>query len=421
MTYITIILLSFILSAFFSGMEIAFLSANKLWIEIDNKQGTFPSQIISFFSKNPAQYIATMLVGNNIALVLYGSVMELLLEPVISSFISSHAGIIIIQTIIATLIILIPADFLPKVVFRNNPNFILSAFAVPVLFFYILLFPVARLSIIIADFFLRIFLKQNITDKEQKVVFGKVDLDFFISQAQNDNSSEQEIQHEIRIFQNALDFSEVKVRECRVPRTEIVAVDVNDTISELNDRFIITGLSRIIIYRENIDNVIGYVRSSELFKSPATIAEAITEIPVVPESMPADMLLEQFLKQRKNIAVVVDEFGGTSGIVTTEDVIEEIFGEIEDEHDKIILEERQLPDDEFIFSGRLEIDYLNEKYRLGIEESEEYNTLAGYILFHHQSMPEKNESFTVMNYFVTVLKVTSTRIELLKLRKVRDE
>jgi CBS domain containing-hemolysin-like protein len=273
----------------------------------------------------------------------------------------------------------------------------------------------------LSEFILHVILKQDVSVKDHNIVFGKVDLDHFISQAQNVNQAGDEIQQEIRIFQNALDFSDVKIRECSVPRTEIVAIDVQSTIGELRNKFVNSGLSRIIIYEDNIDNVIGYVRSSELFKSPLSIRSVMTEIPVVPESMPAGKLLEQFMKKGRNIAVVVDEFGGTSGIVTSEDIIEEIFGEIEDEHDKTALEERQVSDDEFIFSGRLEIDYLNEKYKLGIEESDEYNTLAGYILVHHHSMPDVNESFTVENYFVTVVKVTSTKIELIRLRRINNE
>ncbi|MCX6256583.1 MAG: hemolysin family protein [Bacteroidia bacterium] len=415
MSLLIIILLALVFSAFFSGMEIAFVTANKLRLEINRKQDLFPSRIISIFTRDPGQFIATMLVGNNISLVVCGTLMAYILEPLIRPVISSYAGMLTLQTLITTFIILIPAEFLPKSIFRRNPNVFLSSLAIPVLFFYIIFYPIARFSIWLSDFVLGFFLKVDINKKEHKVVFGKTDLDHFVNQLQTPERAEEAVENEIRIFRNALDFSEVKLRECMVPRTEMVAVEVDSDVDDLRQKFIETGLSRILVYKDNIDNIIGYIKSSQLFDNPATISDSMTTVPVVPETMPASRLLENFMKLRKNIAVVVDEFGGTSGIVTSEDIIEEIFGEIVDEHDKTYLEERVLAENEFILSGRLEIDYLNEKYRLGIEESDEYNTLAGFILLHHKNMPLANESFSIGQLKFKVLKITATRIELVHL------
>jgi CBS domain containing-hemolysin-like protein len=410
-----VIVFSVFFSAFFSGMEIAFLASNKLRIEMDRKKGKFPSGIIAVFVSHPGQFIATMLVGNNISLVVYGIFMAIILKPLLIIYFSSEISILMLQTILSTIIILFTAEFLPKAIFRINPNQKLNFFAIPVFLFYMLLYPVAKFSIWISNNILRGILKVDITENISERVFGKIDLDNLIREAKNEKSSAREIEHEIRIFRNALEFSDVRLRDCMVPRTEIVAMDENESIENLTRKFIETGLSRILIYKDNIDNIIGYVTSHELFKNPKSIKSRINSLPIVPESMSANKTLELFMKEHKNLALVVDEFGGTSGMVTIEDIIEEIFGEIEDEHDSIKLIDKQISSKEFLFSGRMEIDYLNEKYQFNIPESDEYNTLAGLVLAYHQQIPEPETIIFLENYKLRVVKVTETRIELISL------
>jgi CBS domain containing-hemolysin-like protein len=415
---VVIILISVLFSAFFSGMEIAFITANKLRLEVDRKKGNFPSGIINIFTKNQSQYIATMLVGNNVALVVYGIFMAILLEPVIIGFGVSPGGwLLFIQTMISTLLILFTAEFLPKTLFRINPNFILSVFALPVMLFYILLYPIAKFSIWLSNNVLRGILKVDLTENSPDPVFGKLDLDNLVSEIHDDGEQKEQVDTEIRIFQNALEFSDVKLRDCMIPRTEIVALEINDTIENLKEKFIESGLSRILIYKETIDHIIGFINSSELFKNPKTIKSKLVQLPIVPESMAANRMLEVFMKEHKNIAVVVDEFGGTSGMVTIEDIIEEIFGEIEDEHDNVQLDERVISENEFVFSGRLEIDYINEKYKLNIPETEDYNTIAGYIFSNHQSVPEQNQIVRIHSFIIKILKVSQTKIELVNLKR----
>ena len=401
-------------------MEIAFISSNKFKIELEKKQGLYSSRIISIFTKHPAQYIATMLVGNNIALVIYGIVMAIILEPAISKFTSSEITILIIQTIVATIIILITAEFLPKTLFMINPNIALNIFAVPVLFFFILFYPIVKITIILSNTLLKNFLKVKINTISQQgnIAFGKVDLSNLLEENQNNKNKTSEIAHDIKIFQNALDFSKVKLRECMVPRTEITALDINDSIENLKQKFIETGFSKILIYKDSIDNIIGYVHSSELFKNPESIKSMLLELSIVPETMPANKLLTSFIDENKSIAIIVDEFGGTSGMVTIEDIIEEIFGEIEDEHDTSDLEEKQISENEFIFSGRMEIDFINEKYKLKIPESDEYETIAGFILHHHESIPNQNEYIIVNSFNFKILKLSKTRIELVLLKVI---
>jgi len=421
MNDLIIIFASLLFSAFFSGMEIAFISSNKLRIELEKKQELFPSKIISVFTKHPAQYIATTLTGNNISLVIYGIVMARLLEPPIRDLVSdSGSTILVIQTILSTLIILITAEFLPKTLFRINPNVALNIFCLPLLFFYIVLYPLSRFMIIISNLFLKNFLKKGIDKNRENIVFGKVDLDNFLSESQNGVPDPNNIEHDIKLFQNALDFSKVKLRECMVPRTEIEALEENDTIENLKQRFIETGYSKILIYKETIDNVIGYVHSSEIFKNPKNIKSKVVKISIVPETMPANKLLATFIKEHKSIALVVDEFGGTSGVVTIEDIMEEIFGEIVDEHDTVELEEKQLNENEYVLSGRHEIDYINEKYNLDLPESDDYETIAGFILFHHENIPNINDIIDIDNYSFHVLDVSDTRIELVKLTLIRE-
>ncbi len=420
MNNVVIILLSLVFSAFFSGMEIAFVSSNKLRLELDIKQGYMTSRVISIFTSRPGDYIATMLVGNNISLVIYGILMAILLEPLISHYTNSESTILIIQTIISTLIILFTAEFLPKTIFRLSPNTALRAFAIPVLVFYILLYPLTKLTIAISGFILHNFMRVPRNKKAHPNVFGKIDLDNLVNESNAEHDQQDEPEQEIKLFQNALDFSNVKLRDCMVPRTEIVAFDESVSMEELQSKFSETGLSKILIYRESTDNIIGYINSKELFKNPSDLQSMIMSLPIVPETMPANKLLQSFIKDHKSISVVVDEFGGTSGIVTMEDILEEIIGEIEDEHDTSELTEDKLNEQEYIFSARHEIDYLNEKYRLNIPELDDYETLAGLILFHYESIPKINDRIHIEGFVIRILDVSETRIELIHLHSGQE-
>ncbi|HBS87495.1 MAG: hemolysin [Bacteroidetes bacterium GWF2_38_335] len=416
MDYI-IIVITLIFSAFFSGMEIAFLSANKLRIELDKNHGEFTSKIISIFVKNPARYIATLLFGNNIALVVYGLFMAIVLTPLVMKITDSNAWILVLQTLISTIVIVITGEYLPKTIFRINPNLSLKIFALPVLFFYYLFYPISSFTIWFSNTFLKAITKGKYVSNPSKLVFGKVDLNFLVSEAQESQGEDDSIENELKIFQNALDFSNIKVRECMIPRTEIIALDVNETVEKLRNKFIKTGLTKILIFKDSIDNIIGYVHSSELFKNPKSIRNMMIELAIVPESMPASKLLTLFIQSQKSVALVVDEFGGTSGMVTIEDIVEEIIGEIEDEFDVPDLEEKDLGDGCYIFAGRLEIDYLNEKYDLNLPESEEYETLAGLILFNTESIPQVNETIEIEGFTFKIEKVSETRIEKITLIK----
>ncbi len=420
MNSLIIILLSLVFSAFFSGMEIAFVSSNKLRLELDIKQGNLTSRVISIFTSRPGDYIATMLVGNNISLVIYGILMAILLEPLISHYTNSESTTLIIQTIISTLIILFTAEFLPKTIFRLSPNTALRVFAIPVLVFYILLYPVTKLTIAISGFILHYFMRVPRNKNAHPNAFGKIDLDNLVNERNAEHDQQDEPEQEIKLFQNALDFSNVKLRDCMVPRTEIVAFDESVSMEELRSKFIETGLSKILIYRESTDNIIGYINSKELFRNPSDLASMIMSLPIVPETMPANKLLQSFIKDHKSISVVVDEFGGTSGIVTMEDILEEIIGEIEDEHDTSELTEDKLNEQEYIFSARHEIDYLNEKYRLNIPESDDYETLAGLILFHYESIPKINDRIHIEGLVIRILDVSETRIELIHLHSGQE-
>ena len=411
-----IILVSLLLSAFFSGMEIAFISSNKLRLELERKQGTLTSKVTSVFARNPGQYIATMLVGNNIALVIYGITMAIILEPNLQRFINSEFTVFIIQTIIATILILITAEFLPKAIFRLKPNLILNALSMPVMVFYVLLYPISRSIIGIGNFIMKVFLGVRVSFDDNKNVFGKVDLDHFVRERQNDFTEEDNLKNDIKLFQNALDFSSVKLRECMVPRPEISAFEIDTPIEEVKQSFIETGYARLLIYKNSIDNIIGYINSKDFFKNPQSIRSMLNRIIIVPETMVAHKLLSLFIKEKKSVAVVVDEFGGTAGMVTIEDIMEEIFGEIEDEHDTVDLVERKISQNEYVFSARHEIDYLNDKYDLGIPKSEEYETLAGFIIFHHESIPKVSQKVKIEPFIFEIIKMTKTRIELVNLK-----
>ncbi len=417
MSELSIILITLVLSAFFSGMEIAFVSSNRLKIEVDKNKGSLSAQILSRFIRIPSKFIGALLLGNNVALVIYGIFMARLLKPVIAGimpgYLSSDTLQLLLQTIVATFVVLVVAEFTPKVLFRINPNKLLKALAVPVAVFYYLFYPFIYLYIGFSERVLKAFVK--IKFDHDNLVFSVIDLDNYLKEFSPDYTTQEEVQQEIQMFQNAIDFRSVKLRECMVPRTEIVALDENDSVDTLRQAFIDSGHSKIPVYRESIDNIIGYTHSADIFKLPATIKSITRSIIVVPETMLANVVLSMFIQQNKSIAVVVDEFGGTSGIVTMEDVIEEIFGEIEDEFDVEDFTERKISDHEYIFSARLEIDYLNENYLLNLPESDDYETLAGLIIHHHQSIPSLNDRIRINGFDFVILEATETRIEKVKL------
>ncbi len=416
----TIILITLLFSAFAAGSEIAFLSSNKLRIELDRSQGDLSAKIIWNFVKRPSRFIASMLIANNIGLVIYGTVMEKrilnteVLKELLPVQMHGHAMLLIIQTVISTLIILIAAEFIPKVLFRLNPNAALGFLAIPLRILNFILAPVVWFILNISSFLMNKLFRIQIID--ERPVFGRIDLDMYIREISTRNNQTEEIDSEIRIFQNALDFKEVKVRESMVPRNEIVAVNVTAGIGELQKLFVETKLSKILVYRDNIDNIIGFVHSSEMFKRPTDITHILLPVTIVPEVMNANDLLKQFTNQHKSVAVVVDEFGGTAGMVTIEDLIEEIFGEIQDEHDVPEETEKQIGDNEFLFSGRLEIDYLNKKYNLEIPEDESFETLSGFIFHHHENIPRQNEEIIIPPFTIIVQKVRNNRIEQVRMK-----
>ncbi len=421
MNLLLIILVTILFSAFFSGMEIAFVSANRLRLELDKKQNVVFSSLISLYTKYPGQFIATMLVGNNLALVIYGIAFARMLKPMLDIYIQSDSLVLFIQTIFSTLIILATAEYLPKMLFRINPNKILKFFTIPIAFFYFLFYPVTKFTMWISKLVLRIFLNEKIKSVDEKTVFSRIDLDHFVKEPENTASAPaQEIDNEVKLFRNALDFSKVKLRDIMVPRTEMVALDIDSTVEELHQKFIETGYSRILFYSGNIDNIVGYIHQSVIFTNPDSIQSNLRNVLIVPETMPASKLLRQFIQQRRSIAIVVDEFGGTSGMVTSEDILEEIFGEIEDEHDTSDLISKQVGPNDFILSGRLELEQLIETYNLEFPENENFETLAGFILYNHQSIPKINTVITIEPYQIKILKATNTKIELVQLKILDD-
>ena len=409
------ILISLAFSAFFSGMEISYVSANKLRLELDKKDKSLTSKILDVFFHNPNQFISTMLVGNNIALVVYGLQMAILLEPWIAHFVDQEALIVLIQSIISTILILFTGEFIPKTIFKIDPNFFLRLFAVPLYIIYIVLYPVSKFSSLLSFLILKLAGVKNLKDSGVYTL-GKVDLDYFIQQSIEDAPQDSDMDTEVKIFQNALEFSNVKVRDCIVPRTEIVACDKHVTTDELRSRFIETGLSKILIYDHNIDNIIGYIHSSELFKHPDHWLEQLCKVSIVPETMAANKLMRVLMQEKKSLAVVVDEFGGTSGIVTLEDLVEEIFGEIEDEHDMKREVARKISENEYLLSGRMEIDAINEMFGLDLPESDDYVTIAGLILHYYQKFPKLNESIEYGKYTFKIVKATATKIELVRMK-----
>lgn len=413
---IIIIFTMLILSAFFSGMEIAYVSSNKIHIEIEKKQNNFLAGVLKKITKRPSKFIATMLVGNNIALVIYGFYMGDLLMNYIP--LAGFSGLLI-QTIISTLVILMTAEFLPKVFFQIYANNLVKIFAVPAYFFYVVFSLISEFIIWISDLVLKFVFKTE--GDTVQLSFSKLELGNYISEQMDIAETKEEMDSEIQIFQNALDFSEVKSREAMIPRTEIVAVDIDTSPKELAKIFTETGFSKILIYKENIDDILGYVHSFELFKKPSTIKKVLMPVIFVPETMLIKDVLAVLSKKRKSIAVVIDEYGGTSGIITVEDIIEELFGDIEDEHDSIALIEEKLGEDHYKFSARLEVDYINENYDLNLIESENYETLGGLIVNFTEEIPDKGETVAIDNHLFTILEVSSTKIELVEVRNIGED
>ena len=412
---ISIAVITLLFSAFFSGVEIAFISANKLKLELDKNSGKFPSNIIAYFSKNESDFITTMLVGNNIALVVYGIVMTQILTPPIAEYLHSDAALLLAQTIITTLIVLVTAELLPKAIFRIYPNQILSFFSIPIWLFFVFFRPVALLMLYLSKVVLKYLLGQNI--EEGKQVFGKTDLDEYLSNVKSAEGVEDS-RVEVEMLQNVLDLTDKKLRECMIPRTEIVAMDILSSIQEIKDKFIATKLSKILIFKGNIDKVIGYIHSSDLFRNPKNVRSILLPIPFVPESMSAMQLLNQFIESNKGIALVVDEFGGTSGMLTIEDVTEEIVGEIVDEHDVEEITDKQLEKNQYQLFARLDIELVNKKYDLDLPESDEYETIAGLILHHLEEIPKKDDVISLEEFRFTVIKVNDTAIQEVQLEVV---
>ncbi len=416
MTQIIIyLLIAMALSAFFSGMEIAFVSVDKLRFEMEKKPGII-SSILSYFFHHSNNFISTMLVGNNIVLVVYGMLMAQIIETHwLAGIPMNQFALLLIETVISTLIILVVGEFLPKTLFKINPNLMMKVFAVPLYLFYIILYPISKFSSGLSYIFLRLFgmdLNKDVSDK----AFGRVDLDYFVTSSIENAENEDELDTEVKIFHNAMDFSSVRIRDCIVPRTEIVAVDVADPMSKLMNEFIESGISKVIVYDGNIDNIVGYIHSSEMFRNPTDWHKSIKKIPIVPETMSAHKLMSIFMQEKKSIAVVVDEFGGTSGIVSLEDLVEEIFGDIEDEHDNTSYICKQVGENEYLLSGRMEIEKVNETLDLDLPESDDYLTVAGLILDVYQSFPKLHDVVTIGKYEFKMIKMTATKIEIVRLK-----
>ena len=383
---------------------------------MDRSEKSLTSRILSIFFHNPNNFISTMLVGNNIALVMYGILMaELIEQRILAGWIANEFLLVLIQTIISTLIILVTGEFLPKTLFKINPNFTLNLFALPAFICYILLYPISKFASACSNLLLRIC-GNKINKEDSAKAFTKVDLDYFIQSSIEEANDEQEIDTEVKIFQNALDFSNIKIRDCMVPRTEIIAIEDNADINELKSLFIESGISKIIVYKESIDNVVGYIHSSEMFRNLTDWKEGIRQLPIVPETMNANKLMQLFMQQKRSIAVVVDEFGGTAGIVAMEDLVEQIFGEIEDEHDTQTYVAKSIGNNEYVLSGRLDIEKVNELFPIDLPESDDYQTLGGLILHQYQSFPKIYEIISFDKFEFKILKVTATKIELVKLK-----
>ena len=419
--YITValVVVMLFLSAFFSGMEIAFLNKNRLRLEIDRKQSRMFDYIASLFSRHQGEYITTILVGNNIALVIYSMCLSVVLRKVaeLMGWTSVQEGSILLETIIPTVIIIFLGEYLPKSVFRSNPNFYYRYLSPVMYFFYIVLYPITRATTLLSYGMLRL-LGRKTSGAERQVEFDRSDLESLL---ENNNSLESasESDNDIKMFQNALDFADLRVRDAMVSRVDVEAVDIDDcSMAEITDRFVETMYSRIFVWRDSIDNIIGYVNSKSLFENPKSIEEALIKVDYVAETLPLQDLLTQFTKNKSSIAVVIDEFGGTAGIISLEDVLEQIFGEIEDEHDKPDMVEKRISEREFVFSCRLEVEYLNDKYEMNIPESEEYDTLAGYIISRYEELPTAGTVMEFDGLRIKILQTTRSRIELARVERV---
>jgi CBS domain containing-hemolysin-like protein len=415
-SYLVYIIISLLFSAFFSGIEIAFVSSNKLHIELQSQQGIISGKILSKFLEKPSSFIGTTLIGNTISLVVYGIYMAKMIEPLLIDnlplFFQNDVFILLAQTLISTLFVLFIAEFTPKSIFLLNPNGLLSFFALPLWLIYYVTYPIVFFIVSLSKLFIKYVLRLKY--EEDKPVFGLTDLDHFVKNTVQLDHQESKVELDKKIFNNALEFKTIKVRECMIPRTEVVAVDIEDTIEELKDAFNDSGHSKVLIYKDTIDDVIGYCHSLALFKKPSTIKEILTPIIIVPETMPANELMIQFIQEHKSLALVVDEFGGTSGIVSLEDIIEEIFGEIQDEHDDEDLVEEHVSANSFIFSARLEIDYINDKYFLNLPEGD-YDTLGGFILSITENFPQLNEEVSSPPFRFVIESMEENRINLVKL------
>lgn len=408
-----LIIVSLLFTALFSGMEIAFMSANKIRLELDKKQNIIHSRLISLYTQNPTQFMASMLIGKMLSFVIFAVTASLELLPLLHVHMPLWLSIAT-QIVLLTTILLIIAEYLPKIIFSINPNGLLNFFAIPMAFFYFLFYPLTHFIKGLSKRILQLFFNEKFDNVNEKIVFSRMDLDHYVSISDKPGMTQNrdEVDNEVKLFRNALDFSKVKLREIMVPRTEMVVMDIDSTVEELLQKFIETGYSRILFYRETIDNILGYIHHSVIFSNPESIEANLSKVIIVPETMPANKLLGMFIQQRRSIAIVVDEFGGTSGMVTSEDILEEIFGEIEDEHDTVYLIEKQVKENEFVISGRVELDDLNEKFDLHFPENEEYETLAGFILYHYESIPKINTTIDIGQYRFKILKATNTKIEL---------
>ncbi|WP_343696519.1 hemolysin family protein [Flavobacterium sp.] len=413
---VSIIILCLILSAFFSGMEIAFISSNKIYLGIEKKQDNFSSQILTKLTENPSKFIASMLIGNNVALVIYGFYMgDVALKWIIDcGFQFSNLTTVLVQTLISTFIVLITAEFFPKVFFQIYANSLIKVFAVPAYLFYRLFYYISTFFIWISDFVLKKFFKTE--GDHVQLYFSKVELGNYITEQMNSVEDDDEVDSEIQIFQNALEFSGVKARDIMTPRTEIVAIDLFDTVSDLKELFIETGYSKIVVSQNSLDDIVGYVHSFDLFKKPQTIKSVLMTVEFVPETILIKDALNLLIKKRKNVAVVLDEYGGTSGIITIEDIVEELFGEIEDEHDlDEELIEQELGEGKYLFSTRLDVEYLNETYKLMIPEEDSYGTLGGFIVNSTKEIPQKGDKIIIDKYHFVIEQASNKKIELVKL------
>jgi CBS domain containing-hemolysin-like protein len=420
---VIIIILSLILSAFFSGMEIAYVSSNKIHIEIEKKQSGILAVVLSKITEKPSKFIATMLIGNNIALVVYGFLMGDKLVSWFQSMLPTNYEFLnyllndlslLTQTIISTLIILFTAEFLPKVFFQIYANSLLKLLAIPAYIFHLIFWYISDFVIWISNLVLKYVFKAQGDDVQ--LVMTKVELGNYITEQMESVEEHDEVDSEIQIFQNALEFSEVKSREVMIPRTEIMAVDIEDSVKNLSALFTSTGMSKIVIYKDSIDDILGYVHSFELFKKPESIKSIVMPVEFVPETMLVKDVLNLLTKKRKSISIVIDEYGGTSGIITVEDIVEELVGEIEDEHDTVELIEEKIDDHNYKFSARLDVDYINETYKLNLPDSETYETLGGLIVDETEQIPKVNDQVQIENFMFTILEVTSTKIDLVTLK-----